>query len=894
MNTTLRIAVGLLLLGALAAGVSAAPLAQLNGPGDWKAWKATGDWKWEGNWVGGVGTDQWRYAEAGGPAGARYAYYRVDLKLRLDTASARPGPKWEAGGWTWAAYRNNANAPDYEAGVAVCRKGEEMYRVMFSLRDQEIALWSSRGGFLQVVPCKLEAGKEYKITALVHWPFLKVAVDGQTLIDYCESHGVLTGGGVALGLHEGAAAFSQVAVTYDGPTGANSTPQGTGGRAHVADLHFRDWKGARWAFDGNEPIFFVGDDCNGYEIKLVPGWRAQMFGWWHWCNYGDEYFYANKLTDFKALEEGKQLRFVVTGTDKDKPWLVSRADVTVTYDPATKAYVHDTVSDLVIPEGKSLRVNHPIEFTDPCIYGHMGPATPHDSWEVPHPWSVYKHVSGKLYKHPHNHATWYPGFGEPAAQEAKANYLASDGWWAIVGDPVANPIMSILGSSVTGSEFYTELCGWAFDVHMRWYPVKAGQTMNPGTYTVKWRLSSAEAKQTEAWLKEATLCGVTDPEKTALLYTSGIGETEKFDKVVKWASPYYQYPWGDGTLQDKTVGHGDKTSLRLDGPRSAGSMTGGSVYNDPVLADTDYEISAWVKTKDAQGEGPGLVFGGKAYYSGITGTHDWQRIGFVCRPGEPLHTVTFSVLNSGAGTVWFDDFMIREVKKGETPAAPIAAAPKPLPLPEGGGRILAWNSKSEVKEAKGTTLLDQSGGGGHGRLQGNAALVDDEGKRVVEVNGGAGYVDTDRAFAFAPPQSLAVWVKPGQLTHDWNMVCTGGAWNRAWNLFLYYKQAPYSIDFRPWGKRIFVDGVVPQDKWSHLAVVDDGKNYTIYVDAKVVKTEASTGQNWAALEGPLVLGSSIYYTDTRSTFTGRLGGVEYWNKALSAEEVKGEFERGVQ
>jgi hypothetical protein len=759
--------------------------------------------------VGGAGTNAWRYA---GTGGAQWANYQVDFHLRVDTPSARAGVKWEAENWTWACYRNNVDAPDYEAGLALRRQGDEMYRVMFSLRTQEVALWSSRGGFLQVVPLKLEAGQDYAVRVLAQGPHLKVAVDRRTILDYYEHHGVLTSGGVALGLHEGAASFSQ--VTIDSLSAFHGTVP-----PHVADLHFRGWKGGRWAWDGEEPIFLLQDDCIGTELKLVPGWRAQMSDWWHWVNYGDESFYLNKLIEFKSLEEGNRLRFLVVGTDghdQTKAWLTGRQEVTVTYDPSTDAYVYDTVSDLVIPEGHSLRMNYHLEFTDPTVYGHVGPATPHDSWETPHPWSVYRHVSGKLYKQPHNHAVWYPGWGESDWREAKGGYLAPNGFWALVGDPVANPVWSILGSSVPNSPFHTELCGWAFDVHMCWDLVKVGGTLTPGTYTVKWRLTSVDGKQAGAWLNEATFCAPGDLNKTLLLYTGGIGGKETFSKVVKWASPFYQYPWGDGSLQDTTVGHGDNFSLKLQGPRSAGSVVGGSVYNDPVLANTDYEVSAWVKTKDVRGEGPGLSFGGKSYYPGVTGTHDWQKIGFVCRPGLPLHTVPLSVLNSGSGTVWFDDFMIRPLQPGERPVAPMAAAPQPLPAPAaGGGVILSWDTKSDAQDP-GRTLLDQSGCGGHGRLEGKAALADDEGKRVVELDGGEGYVTTDRSYPFTPPQSLSLWVKPGKMVNYSAMIATGGLWNRAWRWSLYKQQSPYSVEFDPWGRRIFADGVVPQDKWTHL------------------------------------------------------------------------------
>ncbi len=866
----------------------------LAGPADWTNWKPQGDWAWAGDWVGGTGTDQWRWAEAGEPT---WDNLQVSFRLRISKASTREGAKWEAGNWTWASYRNNANAPDYEAGLAVRKQGEEMYRVMFSLRGQEVALWSSRGGFLRVVPFQFEADKVYQAVVQADGPYLRLTLDGQPLFEYLERHGVLTAGGVAVGLHEGEAAFSAVTVAAM-PAASRPVPS-----PHRPNLRFRDWKGARWAWDGDEPIFLAGNDCNGYEMKLVPGWRPQLYGWWHWCNYGDEYFYADKLTDFQVLEQGERLRFVVTGTDTaGKTWLISRAEVTVTYDSVKNVYVHDTVSDLIIPEGHSLKFNHPVEFTDPFIYGHVGSASPHASWEVPHPWSIYRHESGRLYKLPHNHVYWYPGFREAGRSEARANYLAPDGFWAVVGDPVANPVLSIIGSSVPTSQFHSELCHWAHDVHMRWFPVKYGQTLNPGTYTVKWRLTSVDGKQAEEWLQQADICGVSDPDASLLLYTAGIGERETFDKVVKWASPFSPYPWSSlldwydlrqGNLQDPTVGREDHTSLRLQGPRSAVSMTGASVYNDRVLPNTDYEVSAWVKAEGVQGEGPGLTFGGQDYYPRITGTQDWQRIGFVCRPDEPLHTVILGMLNSGSGTVWFDDFMVRPLRPGETPPAPIAAAPQPLPgPPDGGGALLVWDSRSDVGDP-GRTLLDQSGYGGHGRLEGSAQFVEQEGKRVVEFDGGAGYVTTDRPYLFPSPQSLALWVKPAPFPGDASMIATGGVWKRGWRLSLSGKQPPYNLEFTAVGRRLSAPAAVPADQWSHIGVVDDGRTVTLYVNGAAVKSEAVGGPAWTVGVGAFLLGTWLSASKPTSSFRGRLGGISYWNQALSAEQVQAQAARGL-
>ncbi len=873
------------------------PLAVANSSADWKTWKADGAWAWNGAFVGGVGNNTWQYATRGE---ATWQNYTIDCSLRIDTASTRKDPKSEVGGWVWANYGNNANLGGYEAGMILRNTGKQFYRLMFSTVYQEIVLWSPKGGIQQVAPCALEVGKEYSVRVFAAGPMLAVAVDGQRVMSYIDRAAPLLTGNVGLALHEGAASFSKVTVMPAGQTTPKLTP-------HVADFRFRDWKGLRWAWDGNEPLFVISKDCKGYDVKLVPGYRPQLEMYWHWLNYGEEAFYADVLQKVDVQEEGNQLRFAVLATGR-KPydWLGSRTAVTVTYDPLKNRYTYDHVSDLTIPEGKTLRVVHPLEFTDPCVHGHVGSASPKSiTWETPHPWSVYKHVSRKLYKHPHNHYFWYPGFAKPAFLEAKGNYLARDGsgFWALVGDPVANPVLTVQSTTIKDAEYYTELCGWAYDVHMRLYPGKPGaaHTLQPGTHTVTWQLATVDGKQSDTWQKSAGLLACEDPEATLLLYTAGIGHVETFNKVVKWASPFDEYPLGPGSLQDATVGRTDTTSLRLDGPSEATSNVGGSVYSDPVKEKTRYELSAWVKTKNVQGEGPGLRFGGQVYYPIITGTTDWQKIGFVCTPNDPLHTVNFSFINSGAGTVWFDDFQIRELKADEQPTAPIAAAPKPLAFPDAlPDRWVTWNSASDAKDP-GRTLLDLSRHGNHARLYATAALVDDGGKRALEFDGEKAYATGGNSL-FPSPITLSTWVKPAaKLTNDWNMICTGGAWNRAWIFFLFYKVPPYSIDFRPWGTRVYTDGIIKPEVWSHLVVTDDGKTISIYLNGEKVglngtkATEVpSTGKPWAAMDGPLTLGTWVYYDNPRSSYKGRLADVAVFTKALDAAAVKALFEAGMK
>jgi len=77
-------------------------------------------------------------------------------------------------------------------------------------------------------------------------------------------------------------------------------------------------------------------------------------------------------------------------------------------------------------------------------------------------------------------------------------------------------------------------------------------------------------------------------------------------------------------------------------------------------------------------------------------------------------------------------------------------------------------------------------------------------------------------------------------------------------------------------------------------VVDDGKTVVIYLNGNVVKTESSAGRNWAAVDGPLVLGTSIHYDEPKNGLAGRLAGVTLWSKSLDKAAVKDLFEKGVE
>jgi hypothetical protein len=208
--------------------------------------------------------------------------------------------------------------------------------------------------------------------------------------------------------------------------------------------------------------------------------------------------------------------------------------------------------------------------------------------------------------------------------------------------------------------------------------------------------------------------------------------------------------------------------------------------------------------------------------------------------------------------------------------------------------VLTWTAASDARDAE-RTVLDLSGHGNHGWLEGPAAMVDDNGKSVLEVDGKTGYV-TGGNFSFTPPQTFVIWLRPGKENSSYCYMVTGGDWRRVWTLCLVEAPGSGHIEFRPWGRYFVLPQVIPADTWTHLAIVDDGKTFQFYLNGMRTesKGEDSGHGDWAALPGPLVLGARLEYGKPSSGYTGRLSDCGYWNKALDAAVIKALYEQGRQ
>jgi hypothetical protein len=836
-----------------------------------------------------VETESWRYAQEQAAPGNNFAF---DGYMRIDEGATAVSPIEQ--GLRYVTYNNQENLGGYEAALVMKKSGtNERYRVMYSSTWDEVLLWSSKGGILAVKPYNFEIGQTYRVLFAKQGNNLKVLINRATIIDMYDQTAPISVDSLAVATKEGKTYFGPLRVWEVGPPRIPSVP-------HQPQFSWRIWKGIPWGFDGDEPIFALPNNkALATEIKLVPGYAAQLSTSWYVQNWVDEAFQTDAVVSSTILEEGNRLKFTLFTKDtKTRPDITGEITVTVNYNAAKNVYEYDHISSFTIPTGKTLRMSGLLDVTDP-IFNQIVPSasTQGPQWPVTHRYNVYQQLDGNYYKEPINHFAWYPGFGSMEWWNKQMNYMKPDGGtWTVVGDDIANPVLQWLEPS-TRKEMSALMCWWGYDLHLNWAPGDGSATvLNPGTYTFNWRLTSASKVDADARLASSSYAFPGDLTEKWLVYTGGVGHVEKFDKTVVKASPFGEFVWGEGFLQDTTIGKNSSSSLRLDGPNFVQTTAGESQFTEGFEANTDYEISAWVKTENVQGEGPGIVFSGQPYYPGVTSTHDWQQIGFVARPQDPIHTVPFSLHNSGSGKVWFDNFQIRPITPGNPVTPGLNHPPKPLTTVGivDSSKLLNWQTTGALNDdAK--TVLDLSGHGNHAVRQ-NVSVTTTDGHIVFDFPGNNSQLlmRGHESVGLYSPATLVIWIKPGSGVNGWNVVASGGpAESDRWRLVLNKTDNYFIQAHLPTGIIGDVSNQVAENQWSQIVLVDDTSNVYLYLNGKLVGTKPSSsllfgrGSKGYVRIGAMAFGGEIY-----APYEGQISQVKILNTLLTAPEVMTEFGKG--
>jgi len=580
-------------------------------------------------------------------------------------------------------YRYYAGEFDWGSDAAVFvryQDRENCYRVQLSTEYQELILWHGTGGYLQVVPCKLEPGRRYRLQVVAAGQNIRVLLDGVRKIDYWHRTLPTLTGKVGLAAYRSTVKFQNVLVTEAPPPPA--TP------VHKPRFATRIWRTGRWIFDGNEPIGLLEKDQHRFQhttnrlylifVKLVPGYRPYYTGWLGVSLTGNPGVSQLVGTEHNIKTTGERserlgLRFDTLSLKKD---VVIHQDGVLTYDRVRGTYRYDWALDCEFLRDRTTRE---IEFTDPLTYNNKFPGrgVKHGWLPSGHEWGLFGDLDGTPFRHPISQ-------GLHIAGQNSWNIEPCRNFWMLYPDRAACPIWI---HDVPNEKFRHAVCHWGWDWHqtVRWPKTrtfKAGER-----FKIKFAATALPPHEADRIYRKSVLHPQQDrvtANATQRVDEHSVGNGfafpvcdpagTDFTRRYTVRKPFVGWQFSGRYTLDDAVGHGDSCSLRLD----EGGKTEAFIYHHMMDGNAKrFLCTVWVKTRGVLEKGPVVVLkypwkktGPRdALETGITGDTDWQRLSFVTKvPGITPMTydcITFGVQLEGKGRVWIDDFSIRPIPDGE-------------------------------------------------------------------------------------------------------------------------------------------------------------------------------------------------------------------------------------
>ena len=790
----------------------------------------------------------------------------------------------------------------------------DCYRVQLSSEYQEMILWHGIGGYLQVVPCKLDAGRTYQVEVTAQGAHLQVFLDGKKTIDYWHTCLPTLAGGIGVGAYRATVAFQDVKVTALPPSTA-PTP------AHQASFSHRVWRGLHWVFDGNEPITLLEPDPSAFGgdysagvmyyhfVKLRPGYRPLYYGFVG-ARKNDQFTtkVVGKVADFKFSGQDTD-RFVIPfdGAVTDKSMLSHHSDV-LTYDRLRGTYRHDITVDVTFTTEQTVRN---IEFADPLTYNNKEPGRQNKYTWLPagHRWGVLLGEDGNIYRHPISQSLNIDGQNVFYTHPGHA-------FWMLYPDRAVCPVFE---HNIPGERTQLGVCHWGYDWHqiLSWGNRKFAAGSH---FTIHYALTGYPPAEGEQLFRASALHPSVEnaepadqPNRNYLHLPSAYAypvcdpSGTDFKQLYSVREPYIGWQFYGDYQNDREVGHNDHYSMRLEGPTSIFGMIYHHMFDGNAKA---YLCTCWLKTNGVKGK----VFvrlkypygeWGELHHddidTGLTGDHDWTEIAF--RTTVPTITPTtydataFIVEVKGAGTVWLDDFSLRPIADGEQV---IEHRPNPTPA------VAVEPAKDFLldlpcAEGSGNSLEDASHHGNDVKLHDVTWMT--SGKRSV-----LHFERTSAAFVPMPSKELAPTTKneyPGQagLTLEaWIRPAAGkggtiiGSFNspRMWltpsgpDKFTLTFQVNLANNFLT----LTTAPLIPAAAWTHVAgtLTPDGK-VRVYVNGKLVKEQVATGklvyQNYAP-----AISIGTYGLRDQPSYVGEMANIRWWSRAATEEELKEEEQPG--
>lgn len=909
--------------------------------GDTKAWTlqppvnalgpipANGSWKTEGNALVATGASAPWTIQTAGDAG--WTDYRLSTHITIRTPAPKANypifsgefdrylPREDYGDLVQHTgqyrYRYYAGEFDWGSDAAVFvryQNRNDCYRVQLSTEYQELILWHGVGGYLQVAPCKLEAGRSYTLEVEARGAHLQVFLDGKKRIDYWHTCLPTLTGGIGLAAYRSTIAFQQVKVTAL-PASTEATP------AHQASFSHRVWRGLHWVFDGNEPVVLLEPDPNPnggdymghvmiyHFVKLRPGYRPLYYGYVGIMrDSASNTAFLGNVADIQYSGQGTdQLTIPFDTTSSDKSLLTHHTDV-LRYDRVRGTYRHDIKVDITF--AKDLTINSTLEFCDPITYNNKEPGRLNKYPWLPagHRWGVLRSDDGNIYRHPISQSLDIGGQNQYFTKPG-------EGFWMLYPDRAVCPVFE---HHIPGQSTHIGVCHWGYDWHqlVDW-PASQHQMKAGSHYTINYTLTGYPPVEGEKLFLASKLHPHMDnaePADQPILnylrlpsaYAFPVCDPSgtSFEQLYSVREPYIGWQFYGDYQNDREVGHNDHYSMRLDGPTSASGL----IYHHMLDSNAkSYLCTCWLKTKGVKGKVlvhlkyPYGEWGDKhndVVDTGLTGDHDWTEISFITT--EPAISPTtydmseFLVEVKGGGTVWLDDFSLRPIADGEQvtehrPAAVPVAAVEPA-------KDLLLDLT--CSEGNGSSLFDASNHGNYAKL--HDVTWDNSGKRPV-----LHFEKTSLVCVPTPSPELAqtpkaeypgksgltveAWIRPAAGTGGGTII--GFLYSPQLYLQPTTDKAKYtlnfSLNFVGTVLTLTSDPLIPANAWTHVAgsLTAEG-NARLYINGKLVKEQQHTGKLTYSNYTPAIT-IGCYGMRWQPSYVGDMTDIRWWSRAASDTEI---------
>ena len=813
----------------------------------------------------------------------------ISGRFWVKAAAANYKPEEGRDFWGLDAAWDDEALTGHEASVTFGRGDDgRHYRLCFSVARQEMALWRTKGGWLAIAPASLRAKQWHDFQIGRADGRVCVWLDGTLVLNVEDPGSLPLRGKVGLGARHTAVQFSS--VDWSGSAPAIPPPPPAPSFTH------RVREGQDWFFFGDEPIArFDREAMQLFQAKTRLAVRPTFYvplNWWRPGVAGQETY---RLAGFSMLEEGARLSF---RADSVGSALGDESSFTVTIgrEPDNRGILYDFQVGLVLTKDDTPSTNVNTEWADVLPYGIISrtdiqPAAGAGAFVGEPRWYVWGAAGSGLYKTPINRVGHVGYYLRDPDIDFDPHVEPGD----IVGtlDGTGNVVVKVLEAS---SPTYHYLCGWSHDIHVGYVapaePMPAGSRLS-AHYTVGTVApESAEDLTAKAILPPDARAGDT----LFPAYTPG---KDTFDVAADFNAPSDRQLWirrrpvppFDGPeFWDRREGHGDRNSIRIDGPYSVATFTGRDVFGvTQVLGNEEQRISVWVKTEGVRGNGPYI---GVQPLSGkrmdvplpLQGTAEWQQVSFATNGLRGNEYVTLYLGLDGCGTVWFDDLEVRPLGKADRPESCqdlTANVRIGLPAPLSGDLLLDL----PLDDGAGRGALDRTGHGLSAALQGAVRwAADDTLGNCVEWTGrGELAVEPRAPIDLRSGFTCSLLVKP---MDSQGMSCLllglGGVAVR-----IQGDSSPYTIVLgSPEGAST---PVVPADRWSQVVVTGEKGRLRVWVDRKLAVEKAVPMAGLLYSDPDLLIGRLTPSSDASDTGTPsfRMARVRLFGWAMTPQEVAG-------